>query len=348
MAVIIIVTITQQKKTKAKTTRRSTMPGKKRGNAIAPPGSAKKIKVGASVKVKTEPKNTKPSVSAAKQAAREKFTALFQTAQYAAGIPNTSLKVEFTDPNELNLAVQVINEMLAESRLQMSKTSSGELFYTMIDEEVAAKYAGLDVAAKLVLQCIEKAGNTGIWTKDIRMQTNIQQQALNKIFKQLEQRCLIKPVNSVAAKSKKLYMLYDLKPSKELTGGVWYSGLDFDHEFISELRTFVMHCTRRLNKGHGVTLTEIKSKMEQAKISKVELSLDEVRQLVQTLVYDQKIEEVLTNDDDEVRFVAARTVTTAIADFKWWDCLSPDFHFRAIKFEDGVTLSAHEPHHHTA
>lgn len=31
-----------------------------------------------------------------------------------------------------------------------------------------------------------------------------------------------------------------------------------------------------------------------------------------------------------------------------WDVLSPDFHFLDIKFEDGVTLSAHEPHHHTA
>jgi hypothetical protein len=31
-----------------------------------------------------------------------------------------------------------------------------------------------------------------------------------------------------------------------------------------------------------------------------------------------------------------------------WDVLSPDFQFLEIKFEDGVTLSAHEPHHHTA
>jgi DNA-directed RNA polymerase III subunit RPC6 len=35
----------------------------------------------------------------------------------------------------------------------------------------------------MVYQVIEKAGNLGIWTKDIRTQTNIQQQALNKIFK---------------------------------------------------------------------------------------------------------------------------------------------------------------------
>ncbi len=32
----------------------------------------------------------------------------------------------------------------------------------------------------------------------------------------------------MTAKAKKLYMLYDLIPSKEITGGVWYSGLEFD------------------------------------------------------------------------------------------------------------------------
>jgi DNA-directed RNA polymerase III subunit RPC6 len=58
-----------------------------------------------------------------------------------------------------------------------------ELYYTLVSDETAAKWAGLDLTARMVYQVIEKAGNLGIWTKDIRTQTNIQQQALNKIFK---------------------------------------------------------------------------------------------------------------------------------------------------------------------
>jgi hypothetical protein len=27
--------------------------------------------------------------------------------------------------------------------------------------------------------------------------------------------------------------------------------------------------------------------------------------------------------------------------------LDPDFHFRRVRFEDGVVLSPHEPHHHS-
>ena len=62
--------------------------------------------------------------------------------------------------------------------------------------------------------------------------------------------------------------LYELQPSTELTGGVWYSDLEFDHEFISELRGFLLQCLRRLHNGRGCTTTEILRTMEQANVSK--------------------------------------------------------------------------------
>lgn len=191
-------------------------------------------------------------------------------------------------------------------------------------------------------------------------ETNLQPPALNKIFKSLESRRLIKQVKSIAAKAKKLYMLYELTPSTELTGGVWYSDLEFDHGFITESRTFLMHCVRKLNKGQGVTLKEILAKMDQARISRVNLGLNDVKQLMQTLVYDHAVEEVFKSPDEaadfeaeedggELSYYVASRRTTVMADFKMWaDVLSPDFHFRTIRFEDGVTLAPHEPHYHTA
>lgn len=183
---------------------------------------------------------------------KERFIRVFSEPIFKVGISNAALKDKF---GEVYIQlVPIINELVGESRLVMSKLANGGLFYTMVSDEIASKFAGLDVTARMVYQVIERAGNMGIWTKDIRIQTNVDQQALNKIFKGLESRRLIKPVKSVTAKAKKLYMLYNLTPSKELTGGVWYSDLEFDHEFISELRTFLLHCVRRLNGGRGVTL----------------------------------------------------------------------------------------------
>jgi DNA-directed RNA polymerase III subunit RPC6 len=284
---------------------------------------------------------------------KDRFLRVFENEAYKNGISNSVLKELFGESDYLALA-PVINELVGQSRLTMSKVGSGggvgagsELFYQLVSSELAEQFRGLDVSAKMVYQLIERAGNMGIWTKDIRIQTSIQQQGLNKIFKTLESRQLIKPVKSVTAKSKKLYMLYSLTPAKELTGGVWYSDLEFDHEFISELRSFVLQCVKRLNGGKGVTLSEILEKMVQARISRVELTTVEVSQLVHTLMYDYLIEEAGVSADDAVLYVAARKVTP-LCEFTWWDALEPDFQFRKIRFEDGVELQAHEPHYHTA
>ncbi|KAI2496295.1 RNA polymerase Rpc34 subunit [Fragilaria crotonensis] len=274
---------------------------------------------------------------------KERFIQVFEDPNYASGIANSALKLKFGDADYLKL-VPVINDLTQSSRLIMSKVGD-ELFYNLVSDEVASKFIGLDVSARMVYQVIEKSGNLGIWTKDIRTQTNIQQQALNKIFKALETRRLIKPVKSVS--SKKVYMLYNLTPAKELTGGPWYTELEFDHEFINEMRKFLLTCVRRLNNGQGVTLTDIKEKLVQANVSKVQLSVDDVQQLMQTLAYDHLIEDAGQDSQGETLYVAARRVTP-MCEFKWWDAISPDFHFRKIRFEDGVELEAHEPHHHTA
>ena len=90
-----------------------------------------------------------------------------------------------------------------------------------------------------------------------------------------------------------------------------------------------------------------KEKLVQANVSKVQLSVDDVQQLMQTLAYDHLIEDAGLDAQEETLYVAARRVTP-MCEFKWWDAMSPDFHFRKIRFEDGVELEAHEPHHHTA
>jgi DNA-binding MarR family transcriptional regulator len=183
-------------------------------------GASKKIKVGA-VRINNnsdpKPQLLAPDLDAKSlnDVVRDKFILLLSEPKNKAGAANKDIQAAFPSPDERSCLAEVINELSRESRLYMSKSAvDNQLYYTLVAQEVAEKFRGLDVSAKMVLQVIEKAGNNGIWTKDIRLQTNIQQQALNKIFKQLEQRRLIKPVKSVTAKAKKLYMLYDLTVSE--------------------------------------------------------------------------------------------------------------------------------------
>lgn len=61
-----------------------------------------------------------------------------------------------------------------------------------------------------MLQEIERAGNKGVWTRDIKTHTNIPQQIVTKTLRLLETRRLVKSVKSISSKNKKLYMLFDL------------------------------------------------------------------------------------------------------------------------------------------
>jgi DNA-directed RNA polymerase III subunit RPC6 len=61
----------------------------------------------------------------------------------------------------------------------------------------------------------------GIWTKDLRMRTNLAQPQVTKMLRTLEARALVKSVKSVSNPNRKVYMLAELEPSRDITGGAW-------------------------------------------------------------------------------------------------------------------------------
>jgi DNA-directed RNA polymerase III subunit RPC6 len=69
--------------------------------------------------------------------------------------------------------------------------------------------------------CIPPSRWPGIWTKDLKIQTNLAQPQLTKILKTLESSRLVKSIKGVAHPSRKLYILADIEPAREITGGAW-------------------------------------------------------------------------------------------------------------------------------
>jgi DNA-directed RNA polymerase III subunit RPC6 len=55
----------------------------------------------------------------------------------------------------------------------------------------------------------------------MKVRTNLGQPQITKILKSLEGKSLIKSVKNVNNPSRKLYMVYELEPSREITGGAW-------------------------------------------------------------------------------------------------------------------------------
>lgn len=56
------------------------------------------------------------------------------------------------------------------------------------------------------------------------------------------------------ASKKKVYMLYNLEPDRSITGGAWYSGQDFESEFVEVLN---QQCYKFLQQKAESTSTEV-------------------------------------------------------------------------------------------
>lgn len=74
-----------------------------------------------------------------------------------------------------------------------------------------------------------------MWTKQIQVRTGIHQNTIDKIYKALEGRNLIKPMKSVSHPQRKMWILAGLIPSEDATGGSWFSEGVLDQGLIDTI-----------------------------------------------------------------------------------------------------------------
>jgi DNA-directed RNA polymerase III subunit RPC6 len=202
-----------------------------------------------------------------------------------AGVSESAIRSRFgTDYEAL---VPILNELLGMNRIQLFTQASGDMIFKLVDEDKAAKLVGLTHEQILVYQEIEKAKNSAIWSGDIRKKLNIQTQSIDKTLKLLLNRGLIKLTRDVNRKNRKIYILSELEPAKEISGGPWYTDHEFDHEFVHVLSASIV---KYVKDSGAVTATGIHDKVRKSGITNVNINPDEFSLLLQTLVYDGRLE----------------------------------------------------------
>ncbi|XP_074655052.1 DNA-directed RNA polymerase III subunit RPC6-like [Tubulanus polymorphus] len=207
--------------------------------------------------------------------------------------------------------VQALNRLLSSGKIDLLR-SGNQLLYKLKDPESASKVKGSDHQEKLVYQIIEEAGNKGIWIRDIRYKSNLLLTQVNKILKSLESKKLIKAVKSVAASKKKVYMLYNVEPDRSVTGGAWYSDQDFESEFVDVLNQqcfkFLAQKAATARETQSEPMVQRNSSFASCKeiwkyiselgISKVDLSAEDIETILDTLIYDGKVEKTIVASTD--------------------------------------------------
>ncbi|XP_067681256.1 DNA-directed RNA polymerase III subunit RPC6-like isoform X2 [Haliotis asinina] len=239
------------------------------------------------------------------------------------GIDDTTIQADMPQ-FEVKQRVTAINRLLSTGRIDLLKSGS-KLVYRLKDPDAANQVKGADHQEKLVYQIIKEAGNIGIWIRDIRYKSNLLMTQLNKILKNLESKKLIKAVKSVAASKKKVYMLYNLEPDRTVTGGAWYSDQDFEAEFVEVLN---QQCYKYLDQkaaqaresqidpvaqknGAFAPSKDVWKYISELGISKVQLSVEDIETILDTLIYDGKVERTLVagqgtaGDSGQVRLYRA-------------------------------------------
>eukprot|EP00037_Helgoeca_nana_P033787 m.419438 g.419438 ORF g.419438 m.419438 type:complete len:356 (-) comp31546_c0_seq1:684-1751(-) len=198
-----------------------------------------------------------------------------------------------------------VNRLSSKGILKFFKGKDGAPLFKRAKEN--SRHAEMDsYEERIVYQHVEEAGNTGIWTKHLRLQTGIEKAQFTKVMKKLENKKLIKSVNSVSATKRKFYMLYEMQPDVSLTGGAWYTGTDFDAEFITIMSQLVYKYVEqrdlearalytdqpllRLREGL-VTATDVHAHIEASKASKEALGEKDVLSLLDVLVHGGKLEQ---------------------------------------------------------
>lgn len=141
----------------------------------------------------------------------------------------------------------------------------------------------------------------------IKARTNLHQTIMNRCLKLLEQKQLVKAVKSVKFPTRKIYMLYDLTPSIELSGGPWYTDNELDTGFIHELS---MACLRYIQSkswpkdgrssalypasytAELPTASSVHRYLKAAKLTDTELEPEHVVALLDLLIYDNEVEKI--------------------------------------------------------
>lgn len=181
-----------------------------------------------------------------------------------------------------------LNSLLGDHRVELLNISRpgkpNVLMYKIVAVELAARLTGLSAEDRGVLALIEKSGNQGIWVRNIKLATRLQQMQINKTLKRLANRKLIKAVKSVAFRNRKMYMSYDLEPAKEVTGGVWYTEQQLDQDFVAIVRRSVHKFL--IDMGGKGTPVQVAERLKASGVSHTPLSPSEIAQVMDTLVYD--------------------------------------------------------------
>lgn len=224
----------------------------------------------------------------------------------AAAVPVSQERMQTFLPagkNDVAAVGNAINQLLSRRLLEAMQHNS-ELVYQAVTQNEARRMGGMDGDEAMIYQYIKSAGNEGIWSRHIKARTNLHATVITRNLKSLESKSLVKCVRSVQNPTRKIYMIYDLTPSIEVSGGPWFTDSELDVEFVGMLSNAIERFISSKSRPKDTTLERlyppnhtgfptaqgIHGWLRGTGLTDVDLGLGDIHALLDVLVYDGKVE----------------------------------------------------------
>ena len=148
-------------------------------------------------------------------------------------------------------------------------------------------FIDLDDDAHRIYDLIDKAGNKGIWRRDLKKAgNNMNEKRINAVLKELEDKRLIKSISTIHEKKLKLYLLYDMVPSEEITGGVWYLEGSFNVTFVEQL---IANSVSVVQSTGGITVKDMIERIKGSNLITAHISDKEAMQVINAMVHSKRV-----------------------------------------------------------
>ncbi|KAK0255461.1 34-kDa subunit of RNA polymerase III (C) [Friedmanniomyces endolithicus] len=142
-----------------------------------------------------------------------------------------------------NNLLPVLQELQNHGLIRASRLQ-GAMCWSTRPRGAAEHIQKLSTNERALYEYVEDAHTKGIWMKDLKRRSGIEEGKVQKAMAKLEGARLVKVIRNVRAPAQKTYMLFHLVPSDDVTGGSFFDAGDLDESLIEEVANLIVFHVR--------------------------------------------------------------------------------------------------------
>ena len=220
----------------------------------------------------------------------EKIISLLKNNPEGVSINKITTEIPFKDEEIVNN----LNILIENNRINVfDNPSDGQATFKIRSEKEILKFRDLTKEEIAVYEIIIQSSNKGISLNDIKNKIRIDNTTyINKILNKLVKKYLIKSLKLHNTKNKKIWIGYDIEPSEEITGGLWYNeNQEFNDNLVNVL---IEKCYERICSQKYTSQKELLLFLKSTNLTNKqnEINEDNVQTILNILIFDNKIEAI--------------------------------------------------------